>query len=66
MKEELKYEQRHQDITYKVLKYNPFDVMNDMYRYFIERLSLTEVERKLQWWFATFWVKSLQVSLLAQ
>jgi len=52
MQEELKYEKRHQDWTYKILKYNPIDPLNDLYRYIIKRLDLKQIEGRLQWWMA--------------
>ena len=50
MQGELKYEQRHQDWTYKLLKLNPIDPLNDLYRYIIKRLDLKKIEGRLQWW----------------
>jgi 1-acyl-sn-glycerol-3-phosphate acyltransferase len=57
MQEELKYEKRHQDWTYKILKYNPIDPLNDLYRYIIKRLDLKQIEGRLQWWAAYIYVK---------
>ena len=57
MKEELKLEKPHQNALYKILKYNPIDPLNDLYRDIIERLNLTELEKKLQWRAANIWVK---------
>jgi hypothetical protein len=50
--EELDFGKRHQNWTYKLLKYNPIDPLNDLYRQAIERLGLEDVEGKLQWWAA--------------
>ena len=50
MQEELKYEKRHQDWTYKLLKLNPIDPLNDLYRYIVKRLDLKKIEGRLQWW----------------
>ncbi len=55
--EELDFGKRHQNATYKFLKYNPIDPLNDLYRQAIERLSLEDVEGKLQWWAAFIYVK---------
>ncbi|MFW9785299.1 MAG: lysophospholipid acyltransferase family protein [Candidatus Heimdallarchaeota archaeon] len=57
MQEELKYEKRHQDWTYKILKFNPIDPLNDLYRYIIKRLELKQIEGRLQWWAAYIYIK---------
>ncbi len=57
MQEELKYQKRHQDWTYKILKFNPIDPLNDLYRYIIKRLDLKKIEGRLQWWAAYIYVK---------
>ena len=57
MQEELKYEQRHQDWTYKLMKFNPIDPLNDLYRYIIKRLELKPIEGRLQWWLAFIYIK---------
>ncbi|MFW9988870.1 MAG: lysophospholipid acyltransferase family protein [Candidatus Odinarchaeota archaeon] len=57
MHEELKYEKRHQDWMYKLLKYNPIDPVNDLYRYIIKRLDLKKIEGRLQWWAAYIYIK---------
>jgi len=57
MQEELKYEKRHQDWTYKIMKFNPIDPLNDLYRYIIKRLDLKKIEGRLQWWAAYIYVK---------
>ena len=49
MQKELKYEKRHQNWTYKILKYNPIDPLNDLWRYIIKRLDLKKIEGRLQW-----------------
>jgi len=50
LQRELKYEKRHQDWTYKLLKFNPIDPLNDLYRYIIKRLDIKQIEGRLQWW----------------
>ena len=57
MQQELKYEQRHQDWTYKLMKLNPIDPLNDLYRYIIKRLELKPIEGRLQWWAAYIYIK---------
>jgi 1-acyl-sn-glycerol-3-phosphate acyltransferase len=57
MQEELKLEKRHQNWLYKIMKFNPIDPLNDLYRYIIRRLDLKEIEGKLQWWAAYIYVK---------
>ncbi|MFX1278428.1 MAG: lysophospholipid acyltransferase family protein [Promethearchaeota archaeon] len=57
MQEELKYEKRHQDWTYKIMKFNPIDPLNDLYRYIIRRLDLKQIEGRLQWWAAYVYIK---------
>jgi len=57
MQEELKYQKRHQDWTYKILKFNPIDPLNDLYRYIIKRLDLKKIEGRLQWWAAYIYIK---------
>ncbi|NVM37456.1 MAG: 1-acyl-sn-glycerol-3-phosphate acyltransferase [Candidatus Lokiarchaeota archaeon] len=57
LQEELKYEKRHQNWTYKILKYNPIDPLNDVWRYIIKRLDLKKIEGRLQWWAAYIYIK---------
>ncbi|MFW9781291.1 MAG: lysophospholipid acyltransferase family protein, partial [Candidatus Heimdallarchaeota archaeon] len=57
LKEDLKLEKPHQNALYKVLKYNPIDPLNDLYRNIIERLNLTDLEKRLEWRAANIWVK---------
>ncbi|MFX1476959.1 MAG: lysophospholipid acyltransferase family protein, partial [Promethearchaeota archaeon] len=57
MQEELKYEKQHQDWTYKIMKYNPIDPLNDLYRYIIKRLDIKQLEGRLQWWAAYIYIK---------
>lgn len=57
LKEDLKLEKPHQNALYKILKYNPIDPLNDLYRDIIERLNLTDLEKRLQWRAANIWVK---------
>ncbi|GAG75646.1 unnamed protein product, partial [marine sediment metagenome] len=54
---ELDFGKRHQNATYKALKYNPIDPLNDLYRQAIEQLNLQDVEGKLQWWAAYVYIK---------
>ncbi|MBY8984798.1 MAG: 1-acyl-sn-glycerol-3-phosphate acyltransferase [Candidatus Lokiarchaeota archaeon] len=55
--EELKYEKRHQDWTYKLMKFNPIDPLNDLYRYIVKRLDIKQIEGRLQWWGAFIYIK---------
>ncbi len=57
LQEELKYEKRHQDWTYKFMKFNPIDPLNDLYRYIIKRLDIKKIEGRLQWWAAYIYIK---------
>jgi 1-acyl-sn-glycerol-3-phosphate acyltransferase len=57
LKGDLEYEKRHQSFLYKLLKYNPIDMLNDIYRQAIRELNLERLEGRLQWWAATFYVK---------
>ncbi len=57
MQEEIKYQKRHQDWTYKIMKFNPIDPLNDLYRYIIKRLDLKKIEGRLQWWTAYIYIK---------
>jgi len=57
MEKELKYEKSHQKWTYKILKYNPIDPLNDLWRYIIKRLDLKKIEGRLQWWAAYIYIK---------
>ncbi|TFG18172.1 MAG: 1-acyl-sn-glycerol-3-phosphate acyltransferase [Promethearchaeota archaeon] len=59
MKEDLHYEKGHEDFLYKILKYNPIDFLNEQYREVVRRLDIEFTEQRLQWWFATFYVKLL-------
>jgi 1-acyl-sn-glycerol-3-phosphate acyltransferase len=55
--EELDFGKTHQNATYKILKYNPIDPLNDLYRQAIDHLDLEDVEGKLQWWAAYIYIK---------
>ncbi len=59
--EELDFGKRHQNATYKFLKYKPIDPLNDLWRQAIEQLNLQDVEGKLQWWTAYVYIKFLLV-----
>jgi len=61
--EELKWEKKHEDILYKILKYNPIDAINDVYRDIIDKLNLTDLEQRLQWWAAYIYVKFVMRAL---
>lgn len=50
----LKYEKQHQDWTYKLMKFNPIDPLNDLYRFIVKRLDLKQIEGRLQWWSAYY------------
>ena len=56
---ELKYEKRSQNWLYKILKYNPFDWLNNIYRKFIDIHHMEDVECQLQWWAAYIYVKDV-------
>ena len=57
MQKELKYDKSHQKATYKILKYNPIDPLNDLWRYIIKRLDLKKIEGRLQWHTAYVYIK---------
>ena len=57
MQKELKYDKSHQKWTYKILKYNPIDPLNDVWRYIIKRLDLKKIEGRLQWHIAYIYIK---------
>lgn len=54
-REELKYEKRSYNMFYKILKRNPLDAINDVYRKVIDKLNLEEIEQEWQWWAAYVW-----------
>ena len=56
-KEDLEFKKRHQNSMYNILKYNPIDPLNDLYRQAIDRLNIGEIEGKLQWWAAYVYIK---------
>ncbi len=56
-KEVIEWKKPHQDLLYKILKYNPIDPLNDLYHKMIDYFGFTEKEKKLQWWIANVWVK---------
>jgi len=56
-KEELEFGKRHQNWMYKILKYNPIDPLNDLYRQAIDRLNIEKIEGELQWWAAYIYIK---------
>ena len=55
--EELKWKKPHQNMLYKILKYNPIDPLNDLYHKILDQLGWSETEQRLQWWAANIWVK---------
>ncbi|MHA1670701.1 MAG: lysophospholipid acyltransferase family protein [Promethearchaeota archaeon] len=57
MKTELEYDKGRENILYKLLKFNPIDPINDLYRKFIKSLDVEKEEGRLQWWAAYFYVK---------
>ncbi len=57
MKGELELGKRHQNWMYQLLKYNPIDPINDVYRQAVKRLNVEDKEGQLQWWAAYIYVK---------
>ena len=57
MRKELEYDKGHQKWTYKILKYNPIDPLNDLWRYIIKRLDLKKIEGRIQWHLAYVYIK---------
>jgi len=57
MKTDLEYEKDHEKFLYKLIKLNPIDPINDIYRKFIKSLDVEKEEGRLQWWAAYFYVK---------
>ncbi|MHA1149488.1 MAG: lysophospholipid acyltransferase family protein [Promethearchaeota archaeon] len=55
--EEQLFQKRHHNFLYKLLKWNPFDATNDLWRKLLEHLNLIEQHDELQWWAAYIWVK---------
>ena len=53
--EDLKFKKRSHNLFYKVLKRNPLDAINDIYRNVIDKLNLEEIEQEWQWWGAYIW-----------
>ncbi len=56
---DIKYEARHQNLLYKILKYNPIDFLNNQYRKFIDIHHMNDIECQLQWWGAYIYVKEV-------
>ncbi len=56
-KGELIYTKTHQSLTYKISKYNPIDPINDLWRWFVEKMHWSKEEGELQWWAAYIYVK---------
>ncbi|MFX1236110.1 MAG: lysophospholipid acyltransferase family protein [Promethearchaeota archaeon] len=53
---ELHFEKPTNEIVNQILKYNPIDPLNVLYRRFIELLNFKEQEKELQWWGANIYV----------
>ena len=56
-KGELVYEKSHQSATYKILKYNPIDPLNDLWHWIVNQFHLGEKEEELQWWTAYVYIR---------
>jgi len=57
--EEIKFKKSSNEIMNQILKYNPIDPLNDLYRKIIDALRFTEEEKELQWWGAHIYVHLL-------
>lgn len=58
-KTDLEYSKRHEKAVYKILKYNPIDPLNNLYRWILNQFNFLEKEGKLQWWAAYIYVKEI-------
>ncbi len=56
--EELQYSKEHEQVLYKILKYNPFDPINDWIRKIQDKLNLQEKADWLNWWGAFVWCRA--------
>ncbi len=56
---ELKFEKSQHNFLYKILKYNPIDAANDIWRTIVKRMGLMEKHDELQWWAAYIYVKEI-------
>ena len=56
-KGDLIYEKQHQSWVYKILKYNPIDPLNDLWRWIVKQFHLSEKELELQWWIGYIYCK---------
>ncbi len=59
-KEEPHYEKQHEKLTYKILKYNPIDPINDFGRKIAKRLQITDLVDHMHFW--AVWVVTREVS----
>ena len=57
--EEIKFKKSSNEAMNQILKYNPIDPINDLYRKVIDALRFTEEEKELQWWGAHIYVHAL-------
>ncbi len=56
--EDLQYSKEHEQILYKILKYNPIDPINDMGRKVLDKLNLGDKMDWLHWWGAFIWCRA--------
>ncbi len=54
--DELHFEKPSNEIVNQILKYNPIDPLNALYRKFIKLMNFEEQEQELQWWGANIYV----------
>lgn len=57
--EELHFQKQSNEMMNQILKLNPIDPINDVYRKFIDLMNLEEQEQELQWWAANIYVHFL-------
>ena len=57
--EEIKFKKSSNEMANQILKYNPIDPINDLYRKVIEALRFEEEEKEIQWWGAHIYVHLL-------
>jgi len=57
LQSDLKYEERHHGFLYNILKMNPIDAINDLYRQAVKQLNIEHIEGRLQWWAAYIYIK---------
>lgn len=56
-KEDLEFQKKHTNLLYKLMKYNPFDPLNDLVRSILDKFNLLDKFGHLQWWAAYIWVR---------